>query len=389
MLTTIAVQNYRSLHDFRVSLGPLTVVTGANGSGKSNVYRALRLLSACAERQVIASLAREGGLPSALWAGPEVLSGAVRRGEHPVQGTTRARPVNLQLGFASDDFSYLIDLGVPPSAGSAFDLDPEIKRELVWAGETMRPATILVKRDGPLVQVRSDDSGGGWKPMTADLLRYESMLTEVSDLRQAPELLALRDLIRSWRFYDHFRTDTLAPARQLQIGTRSPVLDHEGRDLAATLQTIREVGDEEMLAALVDDAFTGSRLTIEVHAGRFDLRFHGSGLLRPLSTADLSDGTLRYLLLIAALLSPRPPGLMVLNEPETSLHPELLAPLARLMVTAAERSQVLIITHASALVDALRRASTVSTVELIKELGETRIAGQGALEGPVWSWGKR
>jgi predicted ATPase len=59
------------------------------------------------------------------------------------------------------------------------------------------------------------------------------------------------------------------------------------------------------------------------------------------------------------------------------------------MVTAAERSQVLIITHASALVDALRRASTVSTVELIKELGETRIAGQGALEGPVWSWGKR
>ena len=193
MLSTVAVQNYRSLHDLRVPLGRLTVVTGANGSGKSNVYRALRLLSACAERQVIASLSPRGGLPSALWAGPEVLSGAVRRGEHPVLGTTRARPVNLQLGFASDDFSYLIDLGVPPSTGSAFDLDPEIKRELVWAGETRRPATILVKRDGPLVQIRSDDPGGGWRPLTADLLRYESVLTEVSDLRRAPELLAVRD----------------------------------------------------------------------------------------------------------------------------------------------------------------------------------------------------
>ncbi|HEY5849008.1 MAG TPA: AAA family ATPase, partial [Microlunatus sp.] len=251
------------------------------------------------------------------------------------------------------------------------------------------PATILVKRDGPLVQIRSDDPGGGWRPLTADLLRYESMLTEVSDLRRAPELLAVRDLIRSWRFYDHFRTDALAPARQVQIGTRSPVLDNDGRDLAATWATIREIGDETTLAALVDDAFPGSRLSIDVHAGRFDLRFHGSGLLRPLSTAELSDGTLRYLLLIAALLSPRPPGLMVLNEPETSLHPELLAPLARLMVTAAERSQVLIITHASALVDALRESSTVTTVELIKEWGETRIAGQGALGGPIWSWGTR
>ena len=70
MITTVAVQNYRSLHDLRVPLGRLTVVTGANGTGKSNLYRALRLLAACAEGQVIGSLAREGGLPSTLWAGP-------------------------------------------------------------------------------------------------------------------------------------------------------------------------------------------------------------------------------------------------------------------------------------------------------------------------------
>ena len=245
MLRTIAVQNYRSLHELRVPLGQLTVVTGANGSGKSNLYRALRLLADCAERQVIASLAREGGLPSALWAGPEVISGAVRRGEQPLQGTTRANRVSLQLGFASDDFSYLIDLGIPPRSGSAFDLDPEIKRELVWVGETMRPATLLVKRAGPLVQLRTSGAGGRWEPVAAELLSYESMLTEIGDPREAPELLDVRAQVRSWRFYDHFRTDELAPARQIQIGTRSPVLDHEGRDLAATVQTILEMGEDE------------------------------------------------------------------------------------------------------------------------------------------------
>ncbi len=389
MLRTIAVQNYRSLHGLRVPLGQLTVVTGANGSGKSNLYRALRLLADCAERQVIASLAREGGLPSALWAGPEVISGAVRRGEHPLEGTVRANRVSLQLGFASDEFSYLIDLGIPQRMGSAFDLDPEIKRELVWVGETMRPASLLVKRAGTLVQLRTSGARGRWEPVAANLLSYESMLTEIGDPREAPELLDVRAQVRSWRFYDHFRTDALAPARQIQIGTRSPVLDHEGRDLAATLQTILEIGEDETLSATVSDAFPGSRLSVEVIAGRFDLRFYGPGLLRPLSSAELSDGTLRYLLMIAALLSPRPPGLLVLNEPETSLHPELLPALARLMITAAERSQLLIITHSASLVEALRASPSVTTVELIKELGETRIAGQGPFEGPTWSWGHR
>jgi predicted ATPase len=388
MLTTIAVQNYRSLHDLRVRLGRLTVITGSNGSGKSNLYRALRLLADCAERQVIGALAREGGLQSALWAGPEVLGNAVRRGEHPVEGTRRTQRTSLQFGFASEDFSYLIDLGVPQALGSAFDLDPEIKREVIWVGETLRPATLLAQRAGPLVQVRAQDSRG-WEPLTANLHTYESMLTEINDPGRAPELLEVRGLVRSWRFYDHFRTDGLAPARQIQIGTRSPVLDPEGRNLAATVQTILEIGDAQTLSAVVRDAFPGSRLSVDVEQGRFDLRLAGPGLLRPLATAELSDGTLRYLLLIAALLSPRPPRLLVVNEPETSLHPELLAPLARLMITAAERSQVVIITHAEALVDLLRDESDVTTIELIKDLGETRIAGQGALEGPTWSWGSR
>src|SRR6185312_5368739 len=129
MITTLAIYNYRSLRDFVMPLSALNVITGANGSGKSNVYRALRLLAEIAQGRIIPSLAREGGLQSTLWAGPESISRSMLRGEHPVEGTGRTKPVSLRLGFAGEDFSYAIDLGLPVPPCGAFGHDPEIKRE--------------------------------------------------------------------------------------------------------------------------------------------------------------------------------------------------------------------------------------------------------------------
>src|SRR5918999_5534586 len=95
MLSTLAVANYRSLRNLIIPLQRLNLVTGPNGSGKSNLYRALRLLADTAQGRLIPSLAREGGLHSTLWAGPEAFSRSVLRGEHPVQGTSRKRPIQL------------------------------------------------------------------------------------------------------------------------------------------------------------------------------------------------------------------------------------------------------------------------------------------------------
>ncbi|MFY9919763.1 MAG: AAA family ATPase [Mycobacterium sp.] len=384
MLHTIAIRGYRSLREVVLPLGRLTVVTGANGTGKSSLYRALRLLSDCGHGEVIGSLAREGGLDSVLWAGPEQLGGARRTGR--IEGTTRTRPVALELGFSSDDFGYLVDLGLPQFAGpgSLFARDPEIKREAVFAGPRMRPSATLVQRGRDYAEVASE-SGRGFTELTRALPAFRSVLAEYAG--GLPELAAVRDRLRGWRFYDGFRVDAAAPARQPRVGTRTPVLSDDGGDLAAAVQTIVEAGFEDLERA-VADAFDGATLSIAVTDGLFDLQLRQRGMLRPLRAAELSDGTLRFLLWGAALLSPSPPSLMVLNEPETSLHPDLVAPLAAMIAAAARTTQVVIVTHSRILREHLA-AADASELELCKEWGETRIVGQTTLSAPPWDWGKR
>ena len=196
VITTVAVSGYRSLRDVVVGLGQLTVVTGPNGSGKSSLYRSLRLLADCASGQVVGSLAREGGLQSVLWAGPETLGGA-KRG-FAVEGTRRKGPISLLLGYASDEFGYLIDLGLPiPQESSAFNRDPQIKRELIFSGDVARPGSVLLQRKGAAVATRE---GRSWSDLATGLSPAASMMTELSDPQRAPEILAVRERIRAWRW---------------------------------------------------------------------------------------------------------------------------------------------------------------------------------------------
>lgn len=374
MLQTLAVAGYRSLRDVIVPLAPLTVVTGANGSGKSNLYRALRLLAAAARGELVGAVAREGGLPSLLWAGPE---------DGGEQGTVRRKPVAVQLGFASDELGYLVDLGIPQAdQASPFARDPEIKREQVFAGALAKPATLLIDRLRSNTRVRE----ASWVDLDQKLASYESIVTDLADGDTAPELLTLRRMMGAWRFYDHFRVDADAPARRAQVGTRSQTLAHDGANLAAVWATVVDAGHGAALDRAVSDAFPGSRVQIDAADGLFRLTLHQPGLLRPLDAAELSDGTLRYLLLCAALLPARPAPLLVLNEPEASLHTALLEPLAALIAAASERTQLIVVSHARALVD---RLPDDMRIELRRSTGGTTVEGQGFLDVPAWNWGSR
>ena len=386
MLTTLSVKNYRSVLDLTLPLGRLNVITGPNGSGKSNLYKALRLLARAGQGGVVNALAMDGGMDSVYWAGPERLSRAMRQGDVPVEGIVRQNAMRLKLGFSADDYGYAITLGLPEPLPypTPFNQDPEIKRECIWHGAYLRPAGLLVERNGPMVRVRQQRQ---WRVVAQHLAGFDSMFDQVADIEAMPELFTMREKIRRWRFYDHFRTDKDAPARQPQLGTRTPVLHHDGRDLAAAIQTIIEIGDEAALHHAVDYAFPGAHLQVTRNAeGRFFLTFHQHGLLRPLSVAELSDGTLRYLLWVAALLTPRPPELMVLNEPETSLHPDLLPALGRLILHAAEHSQVWVVTHAPRLIATLEEHPECHSIQLDKQLGATGVPDLHPLDVPAWHW---
>jgi predicted ATPase len=307
-----------------------------------------------------------------------------QRASQSVQGTVRGEAVSLRLGFRGAEFGYAIDLGLPIPSSSAFSRDPVIKTECIWHGAQLRPATQLVERRNAVVRLRRD--GGQWEVIARQLRPHESMMEIIADPVRAAEVLTLRDQIRSWRFYDHFRTDAEAPARQLQVATYTPVMAHDGADVAAALQTIREIGDAEALSHAIADAFPDAELDVVGGGGRLSIAMRQHGLLRALEVAELSDGTLRYLLLAAALLTPRPPRLMVLNEPETSLHPDLLPALGRLIAAASANTQIIVVSHASRLIAALQSEAQCLSVQLEKELGETKILGQQRLDVPAWHW---
>ncbi|MGN6819042.1 MAG: AAA family ATPase [Sphingomonas sp.] len=379
MITALAVAGYRSLRDISVALAPLTVVTGANGSGKSSLYRSLRLLADTAQGRMIGSLAAEGGLSSTLWAGPEKISRRMKSGEIPIQGTARSVPVALKLGFASETYGYAVDLGLPIPSQSRFRFDPEFKVETVWMGERPTRSGLIAERRGPLVRVRRREDGT-WRDALRTLPGNDSMMTHATDTVDGLELVHLRDRMRGWRFYDDLRTDRNAPARRPQIGTFTPSLADDGGDVGAAIQTIIEIGDVNGLEDAIADAFPGASIRV---SDSFEIEMRQHGLLRPLRAAELSEGTLRYILLTAALLTPRPPELMVLNEPEASLHADLIAPLGRLLRHASRNTQIVVISHATDLIEVLAGDEVARHVVLEKQFGETVIAEEDRAD---WVW---
>ncbi|AZZ41185.1 ATP-binding protein [Acidipropionibacterium jensenii] len=388
MLSLIAVHGYRSIRDLVLPLGPITIVTGANGAGKTNLYRSLRLLAGIAHGRLIGSLAAEGGLSQVLWAGPERITSAMRRGEVEIQGTgSRTAPVSLMLGVLTEDLGYLVDVGLPQADPNStmFIRDPEIKREEVFVPPVLRPAGTLVDRRWSRVRVRE---GRSWQSLETPMSPRESIIDELADRSATPELVGLRRVMSAWRFYDGLRTDPASPARTPCVATRTEVLADDGADLPAAVQTILESAWAGPFCRAVAEALDGAEVQVGEGAdGYLHLAVTQRGLLRPLSAAELSDGMLRFIMLAAALLSPRPPALLVLNEPETSLHSAVIPALATLVEQCAQRCQVVLVSHDHTLVEAVGDGAVHH--ELVRDTGETLLEGRGMLGDTLWSWGTR
>jgi predicted ATPase len=367
----LEVDGYRSIRSVRLRLQQINVLVGPNGCGKTNLYRSLYLLHAAAAGQLSRTLADEGGIPSVLWAGDRV-KGPVRM---KVGVETGELAYSLACGLSTPDVKNQYESG--EWEDSKFNLDPEVKEERVEYGAVGKRVALLERK---VSAVSARDAEGRRVTYPMAISPWESVLSQLREPHRFPQLSALRQELLDWRFYHQFRSDAESPLRQPQIGVRTPILSHDGRDLAAALQTIIEIGNEPALREAVDRAFPGSDLEVEVERSRFRVLLRMPEFHRPFEPQELSDGTLRYLCLVAALLSPRLPSLLALNEPETSLHPDLLPPLARLIVDASRESQMWITTHSQHLAAYIAEQSGVEPVQLEKVEGETRVAGQGMLD---------
>src|SRR3569833_1873044 len=299
-IEAIDVKGYRSICDLYLPLHRINVLTGPNGCGKSNLYNSMYLLHAAASGRFSQSIAEEGGMPSILWAG----------GDNVKKVSYRAKgPVRMTLGVTVDSMAFELSCGLaaPNEALEPFLLDPRIKAESAYFlnGKTRSQ---LLDRQPSSLWLR--DADGKRQSYTAALSPMESVLTQLREPHRFPQLSALRDNFLSWRFYHQFRTDAASPIRHQRLGVFTLVVSHDGRDVAAALVTIQEIGDRTARDQAIAKGLAGANLEITHNNGYFDLQLRTPGVYRPLTARELSDGTLRYLCLLAALLSPRPPALL-------------------------------------------------------------------------------
>lgn len=354
----LSLAGFRSIRDVELPLSQLNVISGPNGCGKSNLYKAVRLLHEAASGRLSAALAEEGGIQKTMWAG------APKRGENKRNGK------RIVLGVEMEDYAYQLEIGFPEPLISLFNLDPLVKAEHIWlSGQRRRPSSLLLERKNQAAFLNNIQ--GERIAYPSSLHEEESVFSQLSDPHLYPEVSHVRENMRKWRFYHEFAVWPGSPIRAPQVGIRAPVLAHDGHNLAAAFETLRERGHTELLYSVLAEAFPGSEFFVEEQGGRFQMLMQREGILRPLDAAELSDGTLRFLCLVVALLSPRPPTFMAINEPENSLHPDLLPALALLIAEASRYSQIWVTSHSSHLAEQIGRHCELRHYQLAQREGET------------------
>jgi predicted ATPase len=355
--TDIAISNYRSIRRLSIPIHPLSVFVGENGVGKSNLYKSLSLLRDAATGRITRTIADEGGLNSVCW------SGTRKRGEDG----------RLRLSVKFDRIRYSIEIGHPGPLEAAFSGEPMIKSESIEATQGKR-TVLLMERKNSLVSIRGES--GAWSSHKDAVLPSETTLAGFSDGKECPEIDLVRNAMLGWRFYHDFRTDPASTLRKPCLAITTPSLSADGTDLAAALATLYAIrGDAVDLQEAIEDAFPGAELRAWEEGGLCEFDLQLTDMPRPFRAHELSDGTLKYICLLAVFMGYRLPPFIALNEPETSLHPSLLAPLARLIARASRRADIWIVTHSEQLMEALRSESSVPLRRVIKPKGATTIEG--------------
>jgi predicted ATPase len=323
-LERIKIEGYRSLKSVEWKPEPLNVLIGANATGKSNFLQALELLPAAAEGTLEQTILDRGGMAPLMWDGV-------------------ASKICLSSSFKLG--SYTLTLSRVPKTG-AFEITDER----------------VVSPSGAELITRS------WAELANALEPSEAMLSSRLDPNETPEARSIQQALSGWSLHHDLPTDQTAPVRRSSVTRSKNRLARTGEDLTPVLHTLYEQSREFENA--VDDAMTAAfpndydKLKFEssLDRGHISVAVRWRGARRQPDASELSDGTLRFLMLLAILANPDPPPLIAIDEPETGLHPRMLSIVAEYAVMASRGSQVILSTHSPVFLDAFEDTKPAVTV---------------------------
>lgn len=344
-------------------LEPLNVLIGPNGSGKSNLLEALALLKA-APGNLPEPIKEMGGIREWLWKGEETIGEAKVEAliEYP-EGSQCLRHV-LRVTEHGGRFEIVderIEDEMPPIPGES---DPYF----YYRFQQGHP----VLNDKQPRRLRRENVNP-----------EQSILSQVRDPERYPEIAWLQQQYEAIRLYRNWSFGPAATLRRAQSAhARGDFLGDGGENLALVLSKIRPRIKGDYLESLrkLYEGIQDFHLTVE--GGNVLLFLEESGG-REIPATRLSDGTLRYLCLLAILLHPEPPPLIALEEPELGLHPDVIPHISDLLLKASERTQLVVTTHSRVLVDALSHQPS-SVVTCTKEAGSSQLARLDATSLAAW-----
>lgn len=345
-----------------VPLGPLNVLIGPNGSGKSNLIESICLLRASAvDRPDIQDvLRRGGGVQEWIW-----------KGEAEAKASIVAILANPHGKLP---LSHRLELMVEDQA---FRLGYE---DIYYALGPVSPPSSLYQSSGLVVTVKGRSHNlnrGGVKPDT-------SILAQLRDPEQYPEITYLAEQYRGIRVYREWSFGRNTVFREPQrADMRTDRLEEDFSNLGLFLNRLRRnpAAKNAILESLHDIYEGVDDFDVSIEGGTVQVFFTEGDFTIP--ATRLSDGTLRYLCLLAILCDPNPPPLVCIEEPELGLHPDILPKVADLLVKASERTQLIVTTHSDILVDALtERPEAVLVCE--KHEGRTQIERLDPSTLAVW-----
>lgn len=317
-----------------IELQSLNVLIGPNGSGKSNLIDVLALLRST-PGDIATLLSQRGGVSEWMWKGREA-GRAATLSVHVAKPRAKV-PLRYALQFREEGNRLLID-------------DERIENAQPFAGHDEPFFYYRFENGRPVLNV-----GGESRRLQREQIDSgASILSQRKDPDQYPELTYLGQAFGSIRIYRDWVFGRDAPARQAQrADVRNDFLDEDCLNLALVLSQLRrEPATKRRLIGALRELYAGvDDLEVVVEAGRAQIFFQEGPFSVP--STRLSDGTLRYLCLLAILCHPKPPPLVCIEEPELGLHPDVMPAIAKLLIEASQRTQLVVTTHSDILIDAL------------------------------------